>query len=151
RTGSGAETDVAYSGSGTPFSSQDCVRGWDPQPQANPNRCFPAYFTNGSGQSGWDWFHKYLVTSVVDKDLTGGSPDEVTSYSYSAVASTAASAAGAAASGSSDAALWRHDTSEALNLAHRSWTLWQGYATVTTTHGPAGGPQTVSTTVYHRG
>src|SRR5262249_10149148 len=57
RTGSGAETDVAYSGSGTPFSSQDCVRDWDPQPQANPNRCFPAYFSNGSGQSGWDWFH----------------------------------------------------------------------------------------------
>jgi YD repeat-containing protein len=150
-TGSGAETDISYSGSGDPFSSQDCVRGWDPQPHANPNRCFPAFFTNESNQSGWDWFHKYLVTSVVDKDLTGGSPDEVTSYAYSTVASTAATAAGAVGSGSSDAALWHHDHNEALDLAHRSWTEFAGYATVTTTHGPAGGPQTVSTAVYHRG
>jgi RHS repeat-associated protein len=28
---------------------------------------------------------------------------------------------------------------------------WQGYSTVTTTHGPAGGPQTMTTNVYYRG
>jgi RHS repeat-associated protein len=147
RTGSGRETAISYTGGGAPFTSQDCVRGWDPQPQANPNRCFPAFFKPVDNAPGWDWFHKYVVTAVTERDLTGGTPDETTTYTYSAAASTT----GGRDAASSDAALWRHDDAETLDLAHRSWSRWRGYATVTTAHGPAGGRQTVSTALYHRG
>ncbi|WP_426633817.1 ricin-type beta-trefoil lectin domain protein [Planosporangium sp. 12N6] len=138
-TGTGAETVVNYSGQGEPFSSTDCVRDWDPLSQINPNRCFPVYAKPVTmPNAGWDWFHKYVVTSVTNRDLTGGSPDETWSYAYSTA-------------NSSDPALWHHDYNETVQLAYRSWTQWQGYSTVTVTHGPAGGPQTVTTNIHHRG
>ena len=71
------------------------------------------------------WFHKYVVESVTERDLTGGSPDETWSYAYSN-------------QDANDQSMWRHDYSETALLAYRSWPLWQGYTTVTTTHGPAG-------------
>ncbi|GAA4736631.1 hypothetical protein GCM10023263_93880 [Phytohabitans rumicis] len=130
-TGSGAQTVVSYSGT-------ECVRDFKPNPQANPYRCFPQYFTPQQAAPGWGWFHKYVVTQVVDKDLTGGSPDEVTSYAYSVDNST-------------DRSLWHHDFAETSQLQYRSWSLWRGYTTVTTTKGAAGDTQTVSKTLYHRG
>ncbi|BCB89797.1 hypothetical protein Psuf_071100 [Phytohabitans suffuscus] len=130
-TGTGAQTVVTY-------SDQECVQTFKPQPQANPLRCFPQYFTPQIANPGFDWFHKYVVTKVVDKDLTGGSPDEETSYAYSS-------------EGSTDRSLWHHDYAETSQLQYRSWSIWRGYTTVTTTKGAAGGTQTVSKTLYHRG
>jgi RHS repeat-associated protein len=131
RTGSGSETTVTY-------ANVECGRDFAPQPAANPNRCFPVYFKPTTSPAGWDWFQKFVVSDVAVRDLTGGSPDETWHYDYSTA-------------GSSDPSLWRHDFNESVQLAYRSWTQWLGYTTVTTTHGPAGGPQTVSRTVYQRG
>ncbi|MDT4988813.1 MAG: hypothetical protein QOI74_2907, partial [Micromonosporaceae bacterium] len=67
-----------------------------------------------------------------------GSPDETWSYGYGF-------------DGITDASLWHHDYNESVQLAYRSWSLWQGYPSVTTTHGTAGGPQTVTQSRYYLG
>ena len=130
-TGTGGQTVVTYSGA-------ECVMTTKPQPHANPLRCFPQYFTPQQAAPGWGWFHKYVVTKVVDKDLTGGSPDEEASYTYST-------------EGSTDRSLWHHDYAETSQRQYRSWPIWRGYTTVTTTKGAVGGTQTVTKTLYHRG
>ena len=129
--GVGGETEVLYAG-------RDCVMTFDPQPAANPNRCFPVNSKPVDNEAGWDWFHKYVVGQVISRDLTGGSPDEVWAYDY-------------VTEGASDAALWHHDYSETVKLEFRSWSLWQGYPTVVTYHGRAGEQRTVSKKSYHRG
>ncbi|PWR14398.1 hypothetical protein DKT69_16560 [Micromonospora sicca] len=129
--GTGGQTLISY-------STSDCTRAYPPVPYANPYRCFPVYFEPKQAPAGWGWFNKYVVTSVTNRDLTGGSPDEVSSYTYSTA-------------GSSDEALWRHDYNETSTLAYRSWSQWRGYSTVTVTHGASGGPQTVTTNLYYRG
>jgi RHS repeat-associated protein len=130
--GVGGQTLVSY-------SNQECARGWKPIPAFNPMRCFPQYLSNPPSP-GFEWFHKYVVTSVTDQDLTGGSPDEVTTYAYST-------------GGSSDPSLWHHDVNEVTNdpLNRTTWAQWRGYSTVTTTRGAAGGTQTVTTTLSYRG
>jgi len=129
--GTGGQTTITYSGT-------ECARSFAPVPDSNPYRCFPEYFKPVQAPAGWGWFHKYLATGVTGQDLTGGSPDEVWTYAYSTA-------------GSTDGALWYHDFNETTTLAYRSWSLWRGYSTVTVTHGAAGGPQTVTTSLYHRG
>lgn len=129
--GMGGQTLVTYSG-------PQCDSSWVPDVQANPYRCFPEYFKPALAPAGWGWFHKYVVNGVTDRDLTGGTPDEVTSYAYSTV-------------GTTDPMLWHHDYNESVQLAYRSWSVWQGYSTVTTTRGPAGGPQSVTSKLYFRG
>lgn len=130
-TGSGGETLVSYS---TPA----CDRNHPPIADQNPYRCFPQYFKPATAPAGWGWFNKYVTTGVTDRDLTGGSLDEVWSYAYSTA-------------GSSDTSLWHHDYNETTTLAFRSWSLWRGYPTVTVTHGASGSPQSVTTTQYMRG
>ncbi|WP_433281849.1 ricin-type beta-trefoil lectin domain protein [Micromonospora sp. CA-244673] len=129
--GTGGQTLISY-------STSDCSRAYPPVPYANPYRCFPVYFAPKQAPAGWGWFNKYVVTSVTNRDLTGGSPDEVSSYTYSTA-------------GSSDEALWHHDYNEMSTLAYRSWSQWRGYSTVTVTHGASGGPQTVTTNLSYRG
>ncbi|MFD1078905.1 ricin-type beta-trefoil lectin domain protein [Longispora fulva] len=130
--GVGGQTLVTYSGA-------ECVNhDYKPKPDANPNRCYPQFYKPAQSPAAWRWFNKYLVTDVVDKDLTGGGPDETWHYDYSTT-------------GTSDVALWSHDYAENSVLATRSWNLWHGYPTVTTTHGAAGGPQTVDRNLYFRG
>ncbi|RKR88587.1 intein/RHS repeat-associated protein [Micromonospora pisi] len=131
KNGVGGETLVTYSG-------EECTRAVQPSPHANPWRCFPQMHKPVGMPAGYGWFHKYVVTQVVEHDTTGGSPDQVTSYSYGI-------------DGSTDTALWAHDHNETSLAAVRTWSLWRGYTTVTTTEGAAGGPQTSSRKHYFRG
>nr|BFE56435.1 hypothetical protein GCM10020063_009610 [Dactylosporangium thailandense] len=109
-TGTGEEVDVTYLNS-------DCT----PQMLSsipldnNSHRCFP-----GDGS----WFNKYVVSKVVDKDLTGGSPDQTYTFDYSTA-------------GSNTDALWRFDNNDTAYQPTRNWNDFAGYATVTTTHGDA--------------
>jgi RHS repeat-associated protein len=134
-TGAGGETVVGY-------SDPECNRSFAPDLESNPYRCFPEYFKPAGGTQGWGWFHKYVVTTVTERDLTGGSPDESWSYSYAVDDPAAAS---------TDPSLWHHDYAETANIWFRSWSQWRGYSSVTTTHGPAGGPQTVTKSTFYRG
>ncbi|WP_433222959.1 ricin-type beta-trefoil lectin domain protein [Dactylosporangium sp. CS-047395] len=130
--GVGGETLVDYLDS-------DCVNGQSKMNgDSNPFRCFPQYVKPPSAPAAFMYFNKYVVGKVTEKDLTGGSPDEVTSYSYSA-------------DGSSDTSLWAHDDVDVANVAQTSWADWRGYPTVTVTHGAVAGQQSVSRTIYQRG
>jgi RHS repeat-associated protein len=114
--GTGGETWIYY-------SPQDCSASDLPAGSANnnPRRCFPQWTTNGSS-SGFGWFHKYVVTAVMDRDLTGGSPDVVNNYSYST-------------NGSTTPVLWAHDESLTTNPTRKTWSQWRGYSEVTATVG----------------
>ncbi|MGH3712305.1 MAG: RHS repeat-associated core domain-containing protein [Micromonosporaceae bacterium] len=125
-------TDV---GSGCQFGSPF------PDPAQNAKRCFPQYYKPEGAPAGWSWWHKYVVASVTERDLVGGSPDVVDSYAYST-------------EGSSTAVLWGHDDGPntwSSPLVNRSWADWRGYSTVVTTTGAAGGPQTQVKRLYYRG
>jgi Ricin-type beta-trefoil lectin domain len=122
-----------------PADTAECSRDWKPIADNNPQLCFPqVYKPYDVAEAGFGWFYKYLVRDVRERDLTGGSPDELTSYTY-------------ANDGSSDSALWYHDFNESVLLAYRSWSLWRGYSTVTATKESADGAKTTSRNLYHRG
>src|SRR5262249_21080143 len=103
---------------------------WD----ANYMRCY----RQNDGAAGWWWYHKYLATEVVEHDSTGGSPDERWTYDFSTARSNTTT-------------LWHFDSDATRPDAQRSWTDFAGYSTVTVTHGAAGGPTTVTKTLYFRG
>jgi RHS repeat-associated protein len=130
--GVGGQTLVGY-------SAVECFRGWKPVPAFNPLRCFPQYQSIGP-LPGFEWFHKYVVIQVTERDLTGGAPDEMSGYTYYSY-------------GTSDASLWHHDINETsgIPLERTSWAQWRGYPTVSTTRGPVGGTQTVTTSLSYRG
>jgi hypothetical protein len=121
--GTGGQTLIGY-------SPVECASGGlKPNSDANPYRCFVQYSKPISAPAGFVWFNKFVATSVTEQDLTGGGPDESWSYTYSTT-------------GSTDNSLWGHDVNETSPIAQTSWGRWQGYSTVTVTHGPASGPQT---------
>ncbi|WP_327009848.1 hypothetical protein OHA72_23030 [Dactylosporangium sp. NBC_01737] len=132
--GTGGLVTVYYAGT-------DCSPTSIPEGSANNNiyRCFPQYWSPEGGTAGFGWFHKYVVTAVQQTDLADSTaPPVLTSYSYSLTHS-------------STNVLWGHDASETSPLSRRSWSDWRGYTDVTTTTGPVGGTQTVSSALYYRG
>ncbi|WP_327008635.1 hypothetical protein OHA72_16115 [Dactylosporangium sp. NBC_01737] len=132
--GTGGLVTVYYAGT-------DCSPTSIPEGSANNNiyRCFPQYWSPEGGTAGFGWFHKYVVTAVQQTDLADSTaPPVLTSYSYSLTHS-------------STPVLWGHDPSETSPLSRRSWSDWRGYTDVTTTTGPVGGTQTVSSALYYRG
>ncbi|WP_245563633.1 RHS repeat domain-containing protein [Longispora albida] len=137
----GSQTIVTYDANDT--SGVGCSATVLPtSADQNDRRCFPQYFTldpkNTTNGTGWGWFHKYVVASVKEVDLTGGGPDEWWTYNYSNA-------------GSSSTALWRHDENHTqFDYNKRSWSRWQGYTTVHTWHGSASSVE-YSTKRYFRG
>ncbi|WP_433077762.1 RHS repeat-associated core domain-containing protein [Dactylosporangium sp. CA-052675] len=127
-TGTGHITTAAYSSPECTIANVNGVP-WD----QFPLRCYPQW--NGGG---WNYYHKYVVTKVTDFDSLAGSPNVETSYAYSTA-------------GSSTNTLWHYSGDEAATNAHRSFTDFAGYSTVTTTVGAAGGQQSVSKKLYYRG
>ncbi|GAA3246946.1 RHS repeat-associated core domain-containing protein [Dactylosporangium siamense] len=123
------------------YAGTDCSPTNIPEGSANNNiyRCFPQYWSPEGGTAGFGWFHKYVVTAVQQTDLADSTaPPVLTSYSYSLTHS-------------STKVLWGHDANETSPLSRRSWSDWRGYTDVTTTTGPVGGTQTVSSDLYYRG
>ncbi len=128
-TESGGVTTVSY-------SAPECVAGSNmpAAPDSNTKRCFPLYWLPpGATTPKLEYFHKYVVTSVAQGDLTGGAPDEVSYYDYLT------------------APAWHHDDNP-LNLPERrSWGQWRGYQKVRETHGPAGTQQSRTEYTYFQG
>jgi RHS repeat-associated protein len=128
--GIGGRTDVWYK---TPNCSATAANPAYPSTEDNVMACWPQHY-NGN----WVWFHKNLVDSVVEWDLTGGGPAETWRYDY-------------AGWGSNVAALWAYDTNDTTPAARRSWTQWRGYPVVETSHGPNGGPYQTTRALFFRG
>jgi len=127
----GARTEVTY-------SAEDCVPGSRmPSPtalQSNNLRCYPTWWTpDGAPKAILDYFHKYVVTDVVDDDRTGASSLVKTHYDYLG-----------------DPA-WHYDENEFAEADKRTWSQWRGYGTVRVVKGDSSEKQSVAETVYLRG
>lgn len=107
RTESGAMVTVTYAGA-------DCTPTSTPTaPESNTRRCMPVWWTPaGNEDPVMEWFHKYVVTKVIDDPRDGGSDPTVTSYNYSG------------------GTAWRYTDDELTLKKHRTWSDWRGFATV---------------------
>ncbi|MFD0857173.1 hypothetical protein ACFQ07_33530 [Actinomadura adrarensis] len=125
---SGGQLDIDY-------SDEDCTRSNLPTPETNTRRCFPVIWQPpGREDHITDWFHKYVVTSVIQTDRTGLSPDMATKYEY----------VGGAA--------WHFDDDSGLTKEkYKTWSQWRGYGHVRTLTGDYNTPSAQSDTYYMRG
>lgn len=135
RSETGGETKVDY--------SAPCpVGGTHPAPDKNTTRCLPAHWSPDSDleKPPLEWFNKYVVDKVTEKDRVGRQPDVTISYEYKG-----------------DAA-WAKDDDEFTKPELRTYNQWRGYAEVATTRGVQPGmggsqatEQSQSLTRYFRG
>ncbi|MEW1640209.1 ricin-type beta-trefoil lectin domain protein [Streptomyces sp. NPDC093801] len=112
RTETGGEIVVGY--------SAPCpVGGTFPKPEENTTRCFPVYWSPDPEleKPPLQWFNKYVVDKVTEKDRVARQPDVTTSYTYEG-----------------DAA-WAKDNDEFSKPELRSYSQWRGYASVVTSKG----------------
>jgi RHS repeat-associated protein len=118
-TESGGKVDITY-------SPQDCVKGSRVPDQSalqdNALRCYPVRWTpEGHTAPINDFFHKYVVTDVVEADLSGASSRAVVHYDYLG-----------------DPA-WHYTDDDGLVLKdNKTWSVWRGYAAVRVTRGDPG-------------
>ncbi|GAB2872444.1 polymorphic toxin-type HINT domain-containing protein [Lentzea nigeriaca] len=130
-TESGGQIDVTY-------SEPDCVVG-SRMPnrdalQDNNLRCYPVRWTPpGDTTPIWDFFHKYVVTSMTESDLTGGSTRVLTQYDYVG-----------------DPAWHYSDDDGFVKAEDKTWSVWRGYGAVKTRLGDPG-EQTLTERRYFRG
>lgn len=136
----GAQTIVEY-------SHPECIATSVPTSAQIPNnatRCMPVYYSSGSSEPTLQWFNKYVVTSVTERDLIAQgdvnlsslnldiSSDIVTTYTYGG------------------GGAWRYSDSPLVKKKYRTWGEWRGFSKVTTTVG-SGSTKTVSESTYFRG
>ncbi|MFD3942948.1 ricin-type beta-trefoil lectin domain protein [Streptomyces sp. NPDC058579] len=114
RTETGGDIDVDY--------SAPCPKGGThPSPQTNTSRCFPVHWSPDPDLETppLEWFNKYVVERVVEKDRVGRQPDVVTTYAYD----------------EEGGAAWAKDADEFSKPELRTYSQWRGYAQVTVTRG----------------
>ncbi|MET7601240.1 RHS repeat-associated core domain-containing protein [Streptomyces avermitilis] len=96
------------------YADTQCTPSSLPAEDSSTKRCFPVKWNPpGVTDPIVDWFHKYVVASVVEQDLTGGNPNQVTSYTYLGEAG------------------WRKARADGITKAeYRTWGDWRGYGKV---------------------
>ncbi|MFG1710332.1 RHS repeat domain-containing protein [Nonomuraea sp. M3C6] len=94
------------------YSPADCKPGDVPAPDKNTRRCFPQRWAPPNEAEVTDWFHKYLVTQMIEVDRVAGSPNVVTDYEYL------------------DGAGWRYAENILVKPEHRTWSDYRGYGRV---------------------
>ncbi|MDG4825040.1 RHS repeat-associated core domain-containing protein [Asanoa sp. WMMD1127] len=130
-TESGGKLDITY-------SDPDCVKGSrvpdKDNVHANVLRCYPVKWTPaGHDKPIDDFFHKYVVTDVVEADLSGSSSRVRTHYDYVG-----------------DPAWHYTDDDGLVDKRYKTWSTWRGYGTVRVTKGDPG-EQTRTESRYFRG
>ncbi|WP_436888253.1 polymorphic toxin-type HINT domain-containing protein [Nocardiopsis dassonvillei] len=113
---SGGQLDILY-------SQPDCTPGQTPEPHSNTRRCYPVrWVPSGRGDKDiTDWFHKYVVTQVVEVDLVTDQPDVITTYDYRG------------------GAAWRYMDADGFTKDDkRTWSQWRGYEIVRVNTGVEG-------------
>ncbi|MGW4786512.1 RHS repeat-associated core domain-containing protein [Streptomyces sp. NPDC004230] len=110
----GAQLDVNY-------APTDCAKATLPKPGESTERCYPVKWAPpGYTDPITDWFHKYVVSAIIETDRTGGSDAMVTRYDYQG-----------------DAA-WRKAKPDGItDDKYLTWGGWQGYGKVRVTSGTA--------------
>jgi RHS repeat-associated protein len=119
------------------YSDTQCVAGttMPTSPDSDTLRCFPTYWQPPyTTDPQLDWFHKYVVTQVTESDPTGGAPLKETDYTYNG------------------SPAWHYDSDNVTAPAKRkTWSVWRGYGSVTTTTGDAQSARTRTVATYFRG
>ncbi|MEV0269726.1 RHS repeat-associated core domain-containing protein [Hamadaea sp. NPDC050747] len=120
------------------YSPADCVAGTrvpdTAKLQDNVLRCYPVKWTpDGAAKPITDFFHRYLVTDVVEADLSGQSTRVITHYDYLG-----------------DPAWHYTDDDGIIKPADKTWSVWRGYSAVRVTIGDPG-RQTVQEHRFFRG
>ena len=127
RTESGALIGVNYSTAQCSSTSKPA------DPATNTMRCFPVYWTiEGGSAPTLHWFHKYVVTKIIETDLLTGAPNKETTITYP------------------HSPAWHYDDNELTLPKYRTWGDWRGYAYVYEQIGPVGF-QTSKRYLYFRG
>ncbi|WP_228976392.1 RNase A-like domain-containing protein [Streptomyces sp. DH12] len=123
RTETGGEIHVDY--------SDPCPVGGRTVSASNKSRCFPVHWSpdpdafadENLQKSDYtkpvEWFNKYVVEKVTEKDTVARQPDVVTSYTYD----------------EQTGAAWARNTDEFTKPALRTYDQWRGYASVTVRKG----------------
>ncbi|MFE1909516.1 hypothetical protein ACFW96_38535, partial [Streptomyces gardneri] len=112
RTETGGDVYVDY--------SDPCpVGGSHPKPEENTTRCYPVHWSpdNELETPPLEWFNKYVVDRVLEKDRVARQPDVVTAYTYE------------------EGGAWAKDTDEFTKPELRTYSQWRGYASVVATKG----------------
>lgn len=119
------------------YSDNECVAGskMPSSPDADTLACFPTYWQPPfTPEPKLDWFHKYVVTQVSQSDPTGGATTMETDYTYSGKPA------------------WHYDSDNVTSPAKRkTWSIWRGYPTVTTTTGNDQSTRTKQVDTYFQG
>ncbi|MFG3480308.1 polymorphic toxin-type HINT domain-containing protein [Streptomyces sp. NPDC047980] len=104
------------------YAPADCTAASLPTEGESTKRCYPVKWNPpGVEEPITDWFHKYVVSSVTQTDLVGGSPDMTTSYEYLGDAG------------------WRKSRADGITEAkYLTWGDWRGYGKVRVTGSEAG-------------
>jgi RHS repeat-associated protein len=116
RTETGGDVFVDY--------SAPCTPGTDhPAPDQNKSRCYPVKWSPDPDLETppTEWFNKYVVDRVIEKDRATLQPDVVTTYTYG--------------NGEGNDAAWAKGTDEFVKPALRTYDQWRGYAEVTVRKG----------------
>ncbi|HEX6682016.1 MAG TPA: polymorphic toxin-type HINT domain-containing protein [Candidatus Limnocylindrales bacterium] len=120
------------------YTAPDCVSGTRVPDknnlQLNTLRCYPVRWQpEGQTSPITDFFHKYLISDVVEADLSGSSSRVLNHYDY----------LGAPA--------WHYtDDDGFIKKDYKTWSVWRGYAAVQTVKGDPG-EQTREERRYFRG
>lgn len=116
------------------YSNPDCP-ATPPNPATNTRRCFPQRWNPpGDTKPRFDWFQKYVVTSVIESDNPGRNPDRITTYRYSG------------------GGAWAYDDNPLVKPYYRTWSQWRGHRTVRTILGSGqDGPRGEQVVTYLRG
>ncbi|MET9701222.1 ricin-type beta-trefoil lectin domain protein [Streptomyces sp. NPDC006529] len=98
----------------TEYSAPCPVGGTHPKPEENTTRCYPVHWSPDPDLETppLQWFNKYVVDRVIEKDRVARQDDLVTSYTYEG-----------------DAA-WAKETDEFSKPELRTYSQWRGYASV---------------------
>ncbi|MFI1602372.1 DddA-like double-stranded DNA deaminase toxin [Streptomyces griseofuscus] len=119
------------------YSDPQCVAGttMPAGPDNDTLRCFPTYWQPPyTADPQLDWFHKYVVKQITESDPTGGAPLKETDYSYNG------------------SPAWHYDSDNVTSPAKRkTWSVWRGYGSVTTTTGNDQSTRTKTVQTYFRG
>ncbi|MFG3690482.1 RHS repeat-associated core domain-containing protein [Micromonospora sp. NPDC047740] len=118
------------------YAEPECHRSSLPVPDSNAMACYPGYWLmGGSTEPTLDWFHKSVVSRVVERDMTGsGNAAEVTEYEYLGGIG------------------WTHDMGELTPARFKSWGQFRGYQRTRVKHGdPLAGTQRVEEHLFLRG
>ncbi|WP_330246268.1 polymorphic toxin-type HINT domain-containing protein [Streptomyces sp. NBC_00562] len=96
------------------YADNQCTSSNLPTPGKSTVRCYPVKWNPpGVTDPITDWFHKYVVSSVIETDLVGNSPDQVTSYTYLGDAG------------------WRKAKADGFTKSeYLTWSDWRGYGKV---------------------